>query len=144
MDLRRQGVRGSVRSHEAHERRVPPRVLSIEERSNPGRRASASRHEDRTALLEGNYLLAWDDERWSPLRDNGVFDETWYVACMSLDDQRERLVRRHMETWTDEKTRMFGEGTAGARARADMNDMRNLEWIESTSRRHADRVIESL
>lgn len=29
-------------------------------------------------LLEGNYLLAWDDPAWAPLQ--GIFDETWYVV----------------------------------------------------------------
>jgi len=28
-------------------------------------------------FLEGNYLLAWDDPNWAPLK--GIFDETWYV-----------------------------------------------------------------
>jgi pantothenate kinase len=95
-------------------------------------------------LLEGNYLLAWDDDRWAPLRTNRVFDETWYIACKSLEDQRDRLVKRHLETWSDEKTRMFGEGALGAGAKADSNDMKNLEWIEEMSRKHADYVIESL
>jgi len=95
-------------------------------------------------LLEGNYLLAWDDERWVPLRDNNVFDETWYIACKSLAEQRERLVRRHLETWSDEKTRMFGAGEVGAGAKADANDMLNLEWIQEMSLKHADYVIESL
>jgi pantothenate kinase len=95
-------------------------------------------------LLEGNYLLAWDDERWAPLRDNNVFDETWYISCKSLAEQRERLVRRHLETWSDEKTRMFGAGEVGAGAKADANDMLNLEWIQEMSLKHADYVIESL
>jgi pantothenate kinase len=95
-------------------------------------------------LLEGNYLLAWDDERWAPLRTNRVFDETWYISCKSLVDQRDRLVKRHLETWSDEKTKLFGEGALGAGAKADSNDMKNLEWIEEMSRKHADYVIESL
>lgn len=95
-------------------------------------------------LLEGNYLLAWDDERWAPLRTNRVFDETWYISCKSLVDQRDRLVKRHLETWSDEKTKMFGEGALGAGAKADSNDMKNLEWIDKMSRKHADNVIESI
>lgn len=95
-------------------------------------------------LLEGNYLLAWDDERWAPLKTNRVFDETWYIACKSLEEQRERLVKRHLETWSEEKTKMFGEGTLGAGAKADSNDMLNLEWIEEMSRKHADYLIESV
>ena len=96
-------------------------------------------------LLEGNYLLAFDDERWNPLQTNNVFDETWYIACKSIEDQRERLVKRHLETWSDEKTKMFGEGVVGgAGNKADANDMLNLIWIEEKSRHHADYVIESL
>ena len=100
--------------------------------------------ETKIVLLEGNYLLAWDDGRWSPLRSNNVFDETWYITCKSLEEQRERLVRRHLETWSDEKTRMFGEGEVGAGAKADSNDMLNLVWIEEMSRKHADHLIESI
>ncbi|KAL7547954.1 hypothetical protein ACHAWF_017600 [Thalassiosira exigua] len=101
--------------------------------------------ETKIVLLEGNYLLAWDDPRWSPLRDLEVFDETWYVSCASKEAVRERLVRRHLETWSDEKTRMFGgDGIEGAGRKADSNDMLNWEWIEETSRKHADLIVESL
>jgi len=95
-------------------------------------------------LLEGNYLLAWDDERWSPLEERRVFDETWYIACRSIDDQRERLVHRHLETWSEEKTKLWGEGREGAGKKADANDMLNLVWIDETSRKYADLVIESV
>jgi pantothenate kinase len=98
--------------------------------------------ETKIVLLEGNYLLAWDDARWAPL--HGVFDETWYIACKSLEEQRNRLVKRHLETWSDEKSRIFGEGVLGAGVKADMNDMKNLVWIEETSRKHADYIIEGL
>ena len=95
-------------------------------------------------FLEGNYLLAWDDARWAPLRTNNVFDEMWYIGCKSLDEQRERLVKRHLETWSEEKTKMWGEGEIGAGAKADANDMLNVGWIEDmSSRKYADLVIES-
>lgn len=100
--------------------------------------------ETKIVLLEGNYLLAWNDERWAPLQKERVFDETWYIACKSLDEQRERLVQRHLETWSDEKSRMWGAGELGAGKKADANDMLNLEWIEEMSREHADLIIESL
>jgi len=94
-------------------------------------------------LLEGNYLLAWDDARWAPLQDN-VFNEKWYIGCKSLEEQRERLVKRHLETWSEEKTKMWGEGEIGAGAKADANDMLNVGWIEDmSSRKYADLVIES-
>ncbi|KAL7485140.1 hypothetical protein ACHAW6_010743 [Cyclotella cf. meneghiniana] len=97
--------------------------------------------ETKIVLLEGNYLLAWDDERWAPLRE--VFDECWYVACKSLQEQRRRLVHRHLETWTEEKTKMWGEGEEGAGKKADSNDMPNAEWVEKMSRKFADLVVES-
>ena len=82
-------------------------------------------------LLEGNYLLSYDDERWKPLRTNNIFDETWYITCRSINEQRERLIRRHLRTWTDEKTLLFGaDGRVGAGIKADLNDMKNLIWIE--------------
>jgi pantothenate kinase len=93
-------------------------------------------------LLEGNYLLAWKDERWSSLR--GVFDETWFVCCQDVTRQRQRLVLRHLETWSEEKTVMWGEGEVGAGKKADANDMLNLEWIESMSKEFADFIVESL
>ena len=98
--------------------------------------------ETKIVLLEGNYLLAWDDKRWAPLK--GIFDETWYIECKSINDQRERLVKRHLETWSDTKTQMFGEGEEGAGRKSDLNDMLNLVWIEEKSKHHADYVIESL
>ena len=100
--------------------------------------------ETKIVLLEGNYLLAWDDERWAPLQACGVFDETWYIVCRSIEEQRERLVKRHLETWSEEKTRMWGEGEGGAGRKADANDMLNLEWIEKMSRKYADLIIESI
>lgn len=95
-------------------------------------------------LLEGNYLLAYDDVRWSPLQTNKIFDETWYMTCNSIYEQRTRLIKRHLETWSHEKTIMFGEGELGAGVKADMNDMKNLIWIEEMSRKHADYIIESI
>ena len=90
-------------------------------------------------FVEGNYLLNYNDDAWSPLAP--VFDEKWYVVCESLDVQRERLVERHLETWSDEKTRQFGAGRDGAALKADDNDMKNVRTIEENSREHADRVI---
>lgn len=92
-------------------------------------------------LLEGNYLLSWDDPKWAPLRE--VFDETWYVACGSMQEQRERLIGRHLETWTEEKANMWGEGREGAAKKADANDVLNAEWIDVKSRHHADLIVES-
>lgn len=97
-------------------------------------------------LLEGNYLLSYNDERWKPLQTNHIFDETWYITCPSIIEQRERLIQRHLQTWTNEKTLMFGaDGKVGAGIKADLNDMKNLIWIEEMgSRMYADYIIESI
>lgn len=93
-------------------------------------------------LLEGNYLLSYKDPRWAPLKD--LFDETWYISCKSVSDQRQRLVLRHLETWSEEKTKMWGAGEEGAGAKADANDMLNAQWIDEMSREFADLIVESL
>lgn len=98
--------------------------------------------ETKIVLLEGIYLLSWSDPRWKPLEK--LFDETWYISCESLDDQRQRLVKRHLETWSEEKTKMWGEGEKGAGAKADANDMQNLLWIEEMSKGYADLTIKSI
>eukprot|EP00607_Mallomonas_marina_P010058 CAMPEP_0182417354 /NCGR_PEP_ID=MMETSP1167-20130531/1801_1 /TAXON_ID=2988 /ORGANISM="Mallomonas Sp, Strain CCMP3275" /LENGTH=234 /DNA_ID=CAMNT_0024590839 /DNA_START=181 /DNA_END=885 /DNA_ORIENTATION=- len=95
----------------------------------------------RIVLVEGNYLLNWDDDNWSPL--SSVFDETWFIAMSSIKLQRERLIKRHLETWNDEKSRLFGVGEIGASARADSNDVLNAEFVES-HKKYANRVIISL
>jgi pantothenate kinase len=96
-------------------------------------------------LLEGNYLLCYNDVRWKPLQTNQIFDETWYITCNSISKQRDRLIQRHLETWTNEKSIMFGEGEVGAGIKADQNDMKNLLWIEEMgSRMYADYIIESI
>ncbi|EEC42669.1 predicted protein [Phaeodactylum tricornutum CCAP 1055/1] len=92
-------------------------------------------------FLEGNYLLAWDDPNWSSLQ--GVFDEAWYVACTTLEEQRERLINRHLSNWTEEKIQMWGEGHIGAGRKADSNDVLNSAWIDHHSRKHADLIVES-
>lgn len=93
-------------------------------------------------LCEGNYLLNFDDPRWAGLRH--LFAETWYIACPDLSKQRDRLIKRHLETWSEEKTRMWGPGEVGAAAKADANDVLNAQMIEAGSRKHADRIIISL
>jgi pantothenate kinase len=100
--------------------------------------------ETKIVLLEGNYLLSWRDTRWKPLQTNKVFDETWFISCKSRSDQRGRLVKRHLETWSEEKTKMWGQGEEGAGAKADANDMLNLVWIEEMSTGFADLTIESI
>lgn len=111
-------------------------------------------------FVEGNYLLNWDENlgaevpgqregahlqeasRWKELQP--LFDEKWFISCQSLEKQRERLISRHLETWTAEKTRMFGEGESGGAAKkADTNDVLNAHFVD-LHRRWASREIVSL
>jgi hypothetical protein len=66
-----------------------------------------------------------------------------YVSCTTLEEQRERLIARHLKNWTDEKMRMWGDGRVGAAAKADSNDVLNSAWIEETSRQYANLIVES-
>ena len=113
-------------------------------KSDPVENGVALKSETKIVLMEGNYLLSWRDSRWQPLQTNKIFDETWYIRCKDLKDQRERLVKRHLETWSEEKTKMWGSGEQGAGAKADSNDMLNLVWIEDMSKGFADLTIESV
>ena len=104
---------------------------------------------NRVVLLEGNYLLAYDDDEYGwkgmNLTDIPIFDETWFVECVSMEEQRERLIARHLETWTDEKSKLFGaSGREGAARKADSNDVLNAEWITKVSRKHADLIVINL
>lgn len=92
-------------------------------------------------LVEGNYLLMQHDARWAPLK--ALWDTRWFVACADRDAQRARLIARHLETWNDEKAASWGAGEEGAAARADANDVLNMELI-APCEAHADRVIVSV
>ncbi len=56
---------------------------------------------------------------------HALFREKWYLSCESSSQQRQRLVLRHLETWTSEKEKLFGPGEEGAGRKADSNDMLN-------------------
>lgn len=79
-------------------------------------------------LVEGNYLLNWDDPKWANLRP--LFEESWFIECEDMAAQRERLIDRHLLTWTPEKTAMWGHGEEGAAKRADTNDVLNAEFVD--------------
>lgn len=98
-------------------------------------------------LIEGNYLLNWDfslgdsfegQREGSSLQDSKIwgqlkplFDEKWFIRCESLEKQRDRLIARHLETWTEEKTKLFGEGRSGGAAKkADTNDVLNANFVD--------------
>ena len=72
-----------------------------------------------------------------------LWDERWYAQCASAEEQRQRLIWRHLETWNDEKAARWGAGEAGAAARADANDVLNMQLI-APSAKFADLTVESL
>ena len=112
------------------------------EKSDPAIDGVQLQKETKIVLLEGNYLLSWKNERWAHLKS--IFDESWYICCRDIKEQRKRLVKRHLETWSEEKSKMWGDGEEGAGKKADANDMLNAVWIEEMSREFADLVIESI
>ena len=65
------------------------------------------------------------------------------MAVSDFDIILERLVNRHLETWTDEKSQMWGSGEVGARAKAEANDLKNAIWIDKNSRKYADLIVEN-
>ena len=103
--------------------------------------------EDAIVLCEGNYLLLGnldgaEAERWRPLD----FDESWFVRPQGgVPEQRDRVVERHLETWTAAKTAAWGAATAreGAERRADSNDVPNA-YLVDRCRSFACLEVESL
>ena len=88
-------------------------------------------------LLEGNYLLMRQDPRWAPL--DALWDERWFIKCADAAAQRQRLILRH-----DLERREIGMLLGlGAAARADANDVLNMELI-APSEAYAELVIESV
>jgi hypothetical protein len=67
----------------------------------------------------------------------------WFIRCVSAAEQRKRLIARHLETWNDEKAKRWGPGEEGAAARADANDVLNMELIAPCENR-AELTIESI
>eukprot|EP00667_Euglena_gracilis_P010307 EG_transcript_10492 len=111
------------------------------EKSDPVPHGVELRKDHRIVLVEGNYVLMYDDPLWAPLQP--LFDERWFLRVPKIDEQRRRLVDRHMETWTAEKDRLFGPGRVGAAIKVDTSDLLNMEVIEASAK-HADRIIDSL
>jgi pantothenate kinase len=96
--------------------------------------------EHRIIFCEGNYLLALDDPEWMPLES--IWTEKWFISVKE-NTLVERLVNRHSERWNEEKKRLWGDGRAGAMRKVKASDLKNYRWIESTSRSHADLIIEN-
>jgi len=98
----------------------------------------------RVVLVEGNYLLLYDDPLWAPLRP--LFDERCFLRVGDISEQGRRLIHRHLETWTPEKDRLWGPGgagEAGAAAKADANDIPNVRLV-ATTERYADLIVDSV
>ena len=109
----------------------------------------------RIVFIEGNYLLlgcggmvpgyvtATEAARWSPLP--ALFDTTWFVTpTRGLPEQRQRLITRHLATWTAAKTLLFRATNAqdGATKRTESNDLLNVHVV-NTCRSYADVIIEN-
>lgn len=80
-------------------------------------------------LVEGNYLLLWDEAPWCKLEE--AFDCTWFLDCPE-EVLRERVIRRNSAAWGWDYDR-----TA---AKVDANDMPNARLVAST-RQHANQII---
>ena len=80
-------------------------------------------------LVEGNYLLLWDEAPWGKLA--GAFDCTWFLDCPE-EVLRERVIKRNSAAW--------GWDYERTAAKVDSNDMPNARLVAST-RKHAKQVI---
>jgi pantothenate kinase len=89
-------------------------------------------------IVEGIYVLWKDDPNWKPIEN--LFDERWFVKCPTRDEQVNRLVSRSIKTWTEKKAKIWGEGEAGARKRAETNDVQNMDTVGQCED-YADEII---
>ena len=90
-------------------------------------------------FVEGLYLLCTDDPDWQELHD--ILDDKWYIE-VSLEETKRRLVERHLKSWNDQKTKMYGgNGPKAAAKKAETNDMINARCIKRHSKEHADLII---
>ena len=57
-----------------------------------------------------------------------LWDETWFVGPpQGFAENKRRLIERSLKTWNDEKTILWGGGSAreAAASRVDYNDSKN-------------------
>lgn len=100
-------------------------------------------------------------ERWAPLLD--LWDETWFINPASdsngggdddggaLEIITQRLIERHLETWSPEKTIQWASNDdastctdrQAATNRAKFNDVRNAVLIQCCSP-YANRIVKSI
>lgn len=90
-------------------------------------------------LVEGLYLLSFDDPDWQSVQE--IWDDRWYID-VSMTETRRRLVKRHLENWSEDQTRYWGgdDGAAAAR-KAEANDLKNARCIQKNSRHNAQLII---
>jgi len=99
---------------------------------------SVNKH-NKIILVEGLYLLCLHDPDWKPLDD--LWDDKWYVD-VSTEETKRRLVKRHLKTWNEEKTQLWGGDNEEAAARkAEANDLKNAACIQKNSRFEAKLII---
>jgi pantothenate kinase len=89
-------------------------------------------------IVEGIYVLWRDDPKWKLIDD--LWDERWFVKCPTREEQVNRLVSRSIQTWTEKKAKIWGEGEAGARKRAKTNDVQNMDTVMHCET-YADEII---
>lgn len=80
--------------------------------------------------------------RWKPCLE--LFDKSWFICTESIEVQRQRLIERHLQTWTEEKTQQWGGMTAreAATRRADYNDVKNAILV-NRCKEYSDLIIQS-
>ena len=86
-------------------------------------------------------MLAFRDPEWAPLKQ--VFDDTWYIECASPEQQKARLLGRHLQNWTQPKIDAWGAGELGARKKVDVSDWENVVWIAERSRGQAKLIVQT-
>lgn len=90
-------------------------------------------------LVEGLYLLSLNDPDWAPLGE--LWDDTWYID-VSMEETKQRLVKRHLKNWTDDKTdRWGGDDEEAAARKAEANDLINAACIRKMSKDKAKLIV---
>jgi len=108
-------------------------------------------------IVEGNYLLLGaiekkflnnedylECQRWKPLLD--LFNEFWFIKLRNgIPEQRNRLIKRHLENWSNEQTifwECYDEKEA-AEKQTDFNDIPNTNLV-SKCEKYADKIVISI
>lgn len=108
-------------------------------------------------IIEGNYLLLGaiektflnDEEyleckRWKLLLE--LFNEVWFIQLKNgINDQKNRLIKRHLETWKEEQTILWkcNNEKEAAEKQTDFNDIPNINLVNKC-KKYADKIIISI